>query len=380
MRALLFATAPLLLGVALMMAGNGLQGSLLGLRATAEGFPASLTGLIMSGYYLGFFAGSLLTPKVVGRVGHVRVFAALAATASMAILIHAVFVNWPSWTLLRAVTGFSFSGLYVVVESWLNDRASNETRGRLLGIYTVAQAVALSLGQLMLNLGDPASFELFSLVAVLISAAVLPVLLVSASTPHFGEAEKLPLLQLFRLSPLGVVGTLGAGITISGFSGMGAVYAKAIGFTVGQVSLFMALSVIGSAIFPWPLGWLSDRLDRRRVITGVTLLMAALCVAGMAAPGLSTILLLAIVFLYGGLSMPIYSLSVAHANDRLKPEQMVAASSTLMLAYGIGAILGPLTVGQAMTLLGPSGYFAYLAAAHVALGLFAIWRMIRRPG
>ena len=379
MRAILLATAPLLIGVALIMAGNGLQGSLLALRATLEGFPASVTGIIMSGYYVGFLFGSQITPRIVERVGHVRVFAALAALASMAILIQAVFVHWQSWTLFRALTGFCYSGLYVVIESWLNDRATNENRARLLSGYTVIQAAAIAGGQLMLNLHDPAGFQLFTLVAVLISASVLPVLLVDAPAPHFGESRKLSLRTLYRLSPLGTIGTFGAGLTLSGFSGMGAVYAKAIGFSVSEVSLYMALAVIGSAIFPWPLGWLADRFDRRRVITAVTTVLALLCLGGLYVAPFSRTGLLAIVFLYGGLAMPIYSLSVAHANDRLEPDQMVAASSSLMLAYGIGAILGPVTVGQAMERLGPPGYFIYLALAHVLIGLFAIWRMIRRP-
>ncbi|QEX23083.1 MFS transporter [Hypericibacter adhaerens] len=379
MRAVLLATAPLLIGVALIMAGNGLQGSLLALRATLEGFPASVTGIIMSGYYAGFLFGSQLTPRIVERVGHVRVFAALAALASMAILIQAVFVYWESWTLFRALTGFCYSGLYVVIESWLNDRAANENRGRLLAFYTVIQAAAIASGQLMLNLDDPAGFQLFTLVAILISASVLPVLLVSAPMPRFGESRKLSLRTLYRLSPLGMIGTLGAGVTLSGFSGMGAVYARTIGFSVSEVSLYMALAVIGSAIFPWPLGWLADRFDRRRVITVLTTALALLCVAGLYLAEISRPGLLAVVFLYGGLSMPIYSLSVAHANDRLEPDQMVAASSSLMLAYGLGAILGPLTVGQAMVHLGPPGYFIYLASAHVLIGLFAVWRMIRRP-
>jgi MFS family permease len=380
MRAVLLATAPLLIGVALIMAGNGLQGSLLALRATIEGFPASVTGVIMSGYYVGFLFGSQITPRIVARVGHVRVFAAFAAIASMAILIQAVFVYWQSWTFFRALTGFCYSGLYVVVESWLNDRASNENRARLLSGYTVIQAASIASGQLMLNLHDPAGFQLFTLVAVLISASVLPVLLVSAPAPLFGESRKLSLLTLWRQSPLGLIGTFGAGLTLSGFSGMGAVYAKTIGFSVSAVSLYMALAVVGSAIFPWPLGWLADRFDRRRIITGLTMVLALLCLAGLYAADVSRTALLTVVFLYGGFGMPIYSLSVAHANDRLEPDQMVAASSSLMLAYGVGAILGPVTVGQAMEHLGPPGYFIYLAAAHTLIGLFAIWRMIRRPG
>jgi MFS family permease len=379
MRAVLLATAPLLIGVALIMAGNGLQGSLLALRATLEGFSASVTGIIMSGYYVGFLFGSQLTPRIVERVGHVRVFAALAAIASIAILIQAVFVYWQSWTFFRALTGFCYSGLYVVIESWLNDRASNENRARLLSGYTVIQAASIASGQLMLNLHDPAGFQLFTLVAILISASVLPVLLVSAPQPHFGESRKLSLRTLWRMSPLGTIGTFGAGLTLSGFSGMGAVYAKAIGFSVSGVSLYMALAVIGSAIFPWPLGWLADRFDRRRIITVLTAILAVLCLAGLYVADVSRLGLLAIVFLYGGLGMPIYSLSVAHANDRLEPDQMVAASSSLMLAYGIGAILGPVTAGQAMQHLGPPGYFVYLAAAHALIGLFAVWRMIRRP-
>lgn len=372
------ATWALFLGVALMMLGGGLQNSLLGVRAELEQFPTVATGLIMSAYFTGFLAGSLVVPKLIGGVGHVRVFAALASLASTAALVHVIFVDPVAWTVMRLITGFAYAGLFIVAESWLNDRATNETRGGLLAIYMVVLLGGTAGGQLLLNLNSPSSFPLFALVSVLVSLSLIPLLLNAGPAPAIEQAAKVQLRELYQASPLGVVGCFGTGIAHGAALGMGAVYAGASGFSVAQVSLFMGAIYLGGILLQWPIGWLSDRFDRRVVLTAVTLLAGAAALAALAAAQTSPTTLFALVGLFGGLTLPMYSLCVSHTNDYLEPRQMTAASGRLYLVTGVGATLGPIGVAQAMTLAGPNGYFVFLTAVHVAIGGFALWRMTRR--
>ena len=378
MLALLRSTWPLLLGIMLLMAGNGLQSSLLGLRGSIEGFSSTVMGGLMSGYYIGFLLSSLLTPRRVRSVGHIRVFAALAALAATAVIAASLFVVPVVWLASRIVTGFCYSGLYVVAESWINDRTSNETRGRLFSIYMLTQYTGLIGGQAMLNLFSPAGFELFSLVAVMISIAVVPVLLTATQTPPVVTPRHVGVRQLYRISPLGTVGTLGIGMAQSAFFSMGAVFGHRIGLSTQQVSIFLIAAILGGATLQWPLGRLSDKFDRRRLLTAAAFASAALAVAAMIASTHALGILILAAFLFAGTSMPLYSLCVAHTNDFLKPEQMVGASGTLMLLYGIGAIGGPFTNGALMSWIGPHGYWAYLAAGYLLLALFALYRMSRR--
>lgn len=368
----------LLLGVGLLMLGNGLQSSLLGVRASEEGFGNSITGFVMSGYFAGFFAGSLMTPKGVRRVGHVRVFAALASLASIAILLHAVFVNPAIWVLMRFVTGLSYAGLYIVAESWLNDRSDNATRGRLLSLYLVISYLGMAGGQLLLNAGNPGSTRLFILVSVVISFAVVPILLSATKGPDYGAPRPVKLRELYRVSPLGTVATFATGMANGTVFGMGAVYARNSGLSVAEVSIFMTIVVLGGAILQWPIGKVSDRVDRRFVITSVTFAAAGAAVLAQVVAGVSDLGLLALAGLFGGLTLSMYSLCIAYVNDFLEPDQMVAASSGLTMALGAGAVLGPLTSGWAMDLVGVGGFFWYLALVHAAIGVFAVWRMTQR--
>lgn len=379
MLAAVAATWALLVGVALIMTGNGLIGSLLGVRAEIEAFPTAVTGVVMSCYYIGFLAGSFLTPKAVQRVGHIRVFAALTAIGAASAIAHAVFPNPPVWGAMRMVTGFCFAGLYVVSESWLNDRSTNETRGQLLSVYMVIQFAALSGGQFLLNAADPAGFELFALVTVLLCLAVPTVLLAATPAPSFAQPAPMGLAALYRVSPLGVVGTLAIGIGHSAFFGMGAVYAKQSGLSLFQVSLFMTVVIAGGIASQWPAGRLSDRLDRRATIAVMAAVAGAAALGAGWAGGLSPAAVFTLACLFGAMSLPLYSLVVAHANDLLRPDQMVAASSSLILVFGVGAIFGPSLAGAVMAWVGPAGLFFYLGAIHAALGLFALYRMSRRP-
>ncbi len=378
MRAAFASAWALLLGIALLMLGNGLQGSLLALRATIEGFPTAVTGVIMSGFYVGFLAGSAATPRILRRVGHIRVFAALASILSSVVLLHAVFVTPPSWVAMRLVSGFCIAGLYVVAESWLNDCATQETRGQILSFYSALVMGGMAGGQMLLNLADPGGFELFVLISVLVSIALVPILLTVAPAPRFDAPSKLGLAQLYEISPLGVFGCFATGLSNGAVIGMGAVYARALGFSVGEISLFMGIVFFGAVVLQWPIGRLSDRFDRRRVITLTTVLAGLIALALAIAPTPGATVLFALMGLFGGLSFPLYALCVAHANDYLEREQMVSASAGLVFVGGLGALLGPVAVASVMAEKGPSGFFWFLAAAHGAVGLFALWRMTRR--
>lgn len=378
MRAAVGSSWALLLGFAVLMLGDGLQGTLLAVRAALEGFPTTVTGIIMSTFYVGFLGGSLFASKILQRVGHIRAFAALASLASATIVVHAVFVTPISWAVLRMFSGFCFAGLYVVAESWLNDRATNETRGQLLSVYMVITYISVGSGQLLLNVASPLGYNLFILSSVLISVALVPLLLSAGPVPSFDAPSPVNVWQLFKISPLGVVGALFTGAATSAFFGMGPVYADATGLSVAEISIFMTVAVLGCVVLQWPIGRLSDKYDRRLVLTLVTLLAAATAFAAVPVSQVSTHALFALIGLFGGLSLTMYSLCIAHANDFLEPHQMIAASGGLVLASGIGAIIGPLAASVTMTVVGMHGFFWSLAAIHSLLGLFAIYRMLRR--
>lgn len=378
MLAALRQTWALMLGIALLMLGHGLQGTLLGLRANLEAFQPATTGIVMSGYYVGLLVGSLRVPMLVARVGHVRVFAALLSLGSTAILFQAMFVEPVAWFLMRFLTGYCFAGAFIVAESWLNGSATNETRGSLLSLYMVVQMGFMAGGQFLLNLADPRGFDLFILVSVLISVAAVPMLLTAVAAPTVTTPRRMGLLGLYRLSPLGVVGIAGIGAANSGLFAMGPVFADQEGLSVAAISVFMAAVILGGVLFQVPIGRLSDRVDRRWVIAAAALLTAVVALPPVLFPGLPAWTLFPGFFLLGGLSLPLYAVCVAHTNDYLSPEQMVGASSALILAYGIGAAAGPTVTAFVMQLLGPPGYPIVQAVLHNTIGLFALYRMTRR--
>jgi len=369
----------LLLGLAFLMLGNGLQGTLLGVRASIEGFSTQTTGFVMTAYYLGFLIGSIMGPKLVKNVGHIRVFAALASILSVAMLLHSVFVEPLTWMAIRVLNGFAVAGLYIVVESWLNDAATNRTRGQLLSVYMVIVLGGMAAGQFLLNLASPAGFELFILISVLVSLSLVPISLSITRAPTFDAPAHVSWRAMYHSSPLGVVGCLIVGVAQGTLLGMGAVYANAVGMGIRDLSLFMATALTGGMLLQWPVGHLSDIFDRRIVITVVTMLAAVAALVGAIAGDQSMLILLVTIFLFGGLSFPLYSLCIAHTNDHLQPEQMVAASGTLILAASIGSILGPTLAATLMSATGPAGFFWSLCATHSAIGAFALYRMFKRP-
>ncbi len=368
----------LLLGIALIMLGNGLQGSLLGLRASIEGFSTATIGIVMTGYYAGFLVGSVLVPKLLKNVGHIRVFAALASLASVSALVHPVFLLPFTWILLRVITGFSYAGLYVVAESWLNDVATNENRGQLLAIYMVIMLAGTGAGQFLLNLSSPGGMELFILISVLVSLAVVPISLTVSPAPKFDAPEHIGIGALYRASPLGVVGAMGSGMNYGAIFSMGAVYGNSVGMPISWIAYFMASIYFGGMLLQWPVGRASDRLDRRQVILGVTVAAAVVMTVAAIVGKHSPIGLLVLTALFGGMSLPLYSLFIAHTNDHLRNEQMVAASATLVLVGGLGAIMGPTLCALVMSLMGPNGFFWYLVAVHAGLAGFAVYRMTCR--
>ncbi len=368
----------LLLGIGLMMLGNGLQGTLLGVRASIEGFPTTVTGLVMSGYFVGFFAGSVIAPRIVKQVGHIRVFAALASIASSAVLLHSIYVEPFTWFAMRLATGFAYAGLYVVAESWLNDRATNETRGQLLSIYMVVVFAGLAGGQLLLNVSDPSGFELFVLVSVLVSFSLVPISLTATSAPDFSAPSAVGIKTLYHTSPLGVMGAIGTGAAHGAIFSMGAVYARNVGFSVAQISIFMGIMVVGGLLLQWPIGRLSDRLDRRKVLTGVSILAGLVALTAYPMSEATVVGMFAVVFLFGGLSLPMYSLCIAHTNDHLQPHQVIAASAGLVLVSGVGLVMGPVFGSMLMSIAGDNGLFLFLGSVHLLVGMFAIYRMTRR--
>lgn len=378
LRSALLSCWALLLGFGILMLGDGLQGTLLAIRADLEGFSTTVTGLIMSTFYIGFLLGSVLTPKLTQKVGHIRVFAALAALASAAILLHALFIEVPVWVALRLLSGFCFAGLYIVAESWLNDRATNETRGKLLSLYMIVTYVGVGAGQLLLNLASPSEFPLFILTSVLISVAVVPLLLAAGSPPKYRESVNISLLALYRLSPLGIVSMFAVGLVTAAFFALGPVYGQQIGLDVEYISYFMTAAVVGTVILQAPIGALSDRFDRRIVLTITTLLTAIAAVLCVYASQVSTTMLLLAVALFGGLALPLYSVCIAYTNDHLKPNQMVAASGALVLTSGLGAVAGPILIASFMDRFGEQALFWSIAGVHAFTGLFALYRMMVR--
>jgi len=378
MRTALTATWTLLIGMALLMLGAGLQGTLVGLRASLEGFPTLLAGVVLAAYYFGYMGGSLMTPALVSSVGHIRVFAALTSLASVLILLQGVFVAPLPWTLLRIASGFCFAGIYVVAESWLNDRVDNQHRGLLLSLYMLVCYAGLGLGQLLLNLADPRSTVLFILVSVLISVAMVPMALTASAAPEFSVPVRVRLRELFHRSPLGVVGVALSGAVSGCLFSLGALYTGGKGFSTLEVSLFMAAAILAACVTQLPVGRISDRMDRRQVIAAACLLAALGAIGAWWLADVSRTGFFLMVAVYGGMSLTLYSLSLAHVNDQVPAQERVGASSTLILLNGAGAFVAPIVVAAIMEVAGGDTFLPLLAAMHLLLAGYALYRMTRR--
>jgi MFS family permease len=371
-------TWPLLLGMGVLMLGAGLQSTLLGLRATLEGFPTLVTGLVMSGYYVGYVLGTVIAPPLLRQLGHIRVFATLAAVASVAVLVQGCFVNPLTWGAMRLLSGVCFAGIYVVAESWLNDRASRANRGRVFAVYMLVLYVGLGAAQFLLLLADPQTATPFMLVSVLISLAMVPIVVSAQQVPEHAVPRKVRLRELYQNSPLGVVAVTVSGLISAIIFSMGPVYARLSGLETRGVAAFMAASILAAVVTQYPVGRLSDRMDRRTVIAAVCALAMILAGSIVAFPGMPHFLFLSLAALFSGFALTLYSLSVSHVNDKLEPAQMVAASSALLLLNGTAAALGPILAGSLIAAFGPPAYFATLAALSGMLAIYDLWRKARR--
>lgn len=372
----LASVAALLLSFGLLVLANGLFTTLLGIRTRIEGFATEQTGFIMAGYFTGLLVGGLLAVRVVSMVGHIRAFAAFASIMSVTALLHPLVVGPVSWFGMRLASGFCMAGMIMVTESWLNERASNVNRGRLLSFYMITNFLAAGSGQLVLPLADPGGFVLFSVASILFSLALVPVLMTQATAPRASSPHLMSLAALWRASPLGLVGAFCAGLVNAAFLGLGPVFARGAGLTLHQTSYLMASAILGGLLLQWPLGRLSDRLDRRRVIAGVSICSAlsSLAIVWLARHHEPPAWLFVAAVAYGMFAFTVYSLSSAHTNDYASPDRLVQTSAALLVVYGVGAILGPLVASAVMGRVGPSGLFLHTAVVGVALAAYAVHR------
>ena len=368
----------LFLGFGLLMVGNGLNGSLIGVRSRLEGFGVAVTGVIMAGYFAGFLLGPPTVVRMIPSVGHIRVFAGLASVASSAVLIHSITVSPFAWTAMRFVFGFCAAGLYVVIESWLNEMSPPSRRGRTLAIYMIVSMGGMAIGQLLLSTADPAGFTLFVVASVLVSMSLVPIALAATATPPpIRLPERVTTRELADLVPTGAVGAFMNGAAVGVLLGMGAVYATASGLSLDRTALFLAAPMIGAIVFQWPVGWISDRVPRRGVIFVVA--AAAAVVAAVLAlipadnPGV-----LALMLLLGGATFPLYSLVVSYTLDWTPAGKIVAMSGALVRLSGAGAIAGPLLAAGLMALIDDSFFFWTMVATNGAIAAYVAYRIAAR--
>tara|TARA_B100001105_G_C22354578_1_gene427357 strand:+ start:34 stop:1323 length:1290 start_codon:yes stop_codon:yes gene_type:complete len=378
-------------GYGILMIAHGLQGNLLGVRSVIEEFNFIATGTMMSGYFVGYFCGANMVPKLIGKVGHIRVFAAFASISSLAILVHAVFVNPIVWTCARFLTGFSIVGIFIVVESWLNDRANNRTRGKVLSIYMFVTLIGLAIGTLLLNFSNPEKYEPFILISVLLSMALIPILLAKRKPPKFKKIIGIKIKDLYKISPLGVVSMFCTGFIHSAIFTLGAVYTATMNFTIFEISLFLFLITVSGAIFQWPIGYYSDRFDRRLIIILCTFLSVIFCFLSILSVGehpeimhlsidweINKLMFFIFITLYAGVALPLFTLNLTYVNDFVEKGKFVAAGAGLQIIFGLGAMGGPILCSLFMYQYGSNGFFIFLIIFHLIIGLFGTYRITKR--
>lgn len=370
----------LLAAVFILITGNGLSNTLIPLSATAAAFPPLSIGFIGSAYFGGMLIGCLAAPRVIARAGHIRAFSAFVAVATVAALLHPVFVDPLPWAGIRAVTGFCFAGLYATIESWMHDKAENVVRGRVLALYQIIHYAGSATGQQAIRFINPASYIPFSIVACALALSVLPLAFTRSDPPESPPVPRLRLGWLFRISPVGVVGALVSGIANGTFWSLSPVFAERSGLGAGGVASFMTAAIVGGALVQWPVGRLADRRDRRHIM----LVAIALAIAAQAAivwyAKSDALVLIVLAALVGGSALVLYPLSSAHTQDLGGRENAVEVSTGLLLAYTLGAVVGPTTAAWLMGKFGPEALFVHNGAIHVAFVVFIVWRLWRRPG
>lgn len=367
----------LFVGMFMLMVGNGLQGTLLGLRGEVEGFSTLSLSIVMSAYFLGFLFSSRYTPELIRRVGHVRVFAALGSMISAVLIAYPVLVDPWAWAVGRVIIGFCFCGVYITAESWLNDASSNDNRGKSLSLYMIVQMAGIVFAQWIVSQGDVSGYTLFIIPSILVSLAFAPVLLSVKPMPAFATAKPMKLRDLVKASPLACVGMFMLGGVFSAQFGMSAVYGSRVGLSVGEISFFVSSIYVAALVLQYPIGWLSDRMDRRVLIVWVSLLGAVGSMIAFLVPGYFVLIVISGAIV-GGTSNPLYALLIAYLNDYLEKEDMAAASGGLLFINGIGAILGPLTVGLMMDLLGNNGFWLFTAILMASVGGYGMYRATQR--
>lgn len=375
MIATIYSVCSLLIGMGILLAGSGLLGTLLGLRASVENFSEVTIGLVMSAFFMGYIVGSYLCPKLIRRVGHIRTFTALAAMAAVVALLHGMWINPWFWGLLRLINGICIVGLYMVIESWLNDQVHHK-RGELFAVYMMVSLAALGAGQFMMIIYGPEGMGSFAMVALLFCLGLIPLALTRVHQPILMTSAKVPIKELLEISPVGAVGSFASGLVTGAFWGLSAVYAVNIGLTNSGVAAFVAAAILGGAILQWPIGRLSDRFDRRQVLMWSALGSALVAAAVFLIGSMSLTLLIALTVPYGGLSFSLYALSVAHTHDRMHhADNAMGVTRGLLLLNGIGATIGPLLLGVGMSLTDPVSFPLILALLLVGLAIFT-WRRI----
>ena len=370
-------TWPLLLGILLLMVGNGMQGTLLGIRGQIEGISTTQMSVVMAAYFGGFLLGSRVVPGMIQKVGHVRVFAALGSLISSLLILYAVAPHWLAWALMRLMIGFCFSGVYITAESWLNASATNDTRGQAMSAYMIVQMLGIISAQLLMNTADPAGYLLFVIPSVLVSLSFLPILLSTQPAPQFSTMKRMSFGKLFRVSPLGCVGIFLMGGVFSALFGMASVWGSSKGLTVTEISAFVAAIYFGGLVLQYPIGWLTDHSDLRMIVLCLSVVGFVACFAAYQLnPGIWGLLLAAA--LVGGVANPIYSVLLAYTNDFLDASDMAAASAGLLFINGVGAMTGPLITGWMMSAIGPDGFWIYIGLLLVVLAAYTGWRRTRR--
>ncbi len=378
----------LFIGIGVMMIAHGLQMQIMGIRSVLEDFSVFTTGIFMSGYYVGYFVGSRTTPNFVSKVGHIRVFAAFASLASLSALVAVVYVNPFMWTISRFITGISLVSCYVVTESWLNDRATNKNRGQLLSTYMMVIYFGLAIGMLLLNISEPDDYEPFILVSILLSIALVPILLTKRPAPKFKKIETISINELYKISPLGSLSSFFTGVIHAAFFSLISVYATLAKFTLAETSILLFIATIAGVIGQGPIGYFSDRFDRRKVIIITTFgssFLALIAILTSVDPILhiyymvgfsfKKIIFFIAVGLYTSLCLPLFSLNLAHTNDFVPKSKFVAAGGGLQFIFGVGAISGPILCSIFMEWFGLNGLFVFLIIAHGIIGSFGLYRM-----
>ncbi|MTI43933.1 putative MFS family arabinose efflux permease [Roseibium hamelinense] len=368
----------LLAGSGLLLLAGGLHGLLLPVRGLEEGFSDGDLGLLGAGWAAGYVAGCLLAPMVVKRVGHIRAFGVLSSLAAISVLLNLLFIEPVFWVVLRAVSGFCFAGAAMIVESWLNERATPQNRGKVFGIYTMINLGATTAGQMLLTLGDTTGYAFFIIGSIIYSLALLPTALSTAATPAPLTQAKLDPVTLWKNSPIAVVAIFLVGISNGAFGSLGAVYGKRIGLDVTEIAIMMSLALLAGAMIQIPVGFASDRLDRRIVLIAMAVCAMALGGALSLLGGGDPITTIALIGLFGGMIYSMYPVIVAHASDHADPGDFLKTSGGLLLLFGIGTMVGPIAASLLMSLTYPGALFQVTATAHLSMILFAIWRISKR--